>query len=134
MRLAPTPSAASRIEGGTDLIALRPAMTITGMVISASVSPPTKGADRGRCMKLRNTARPSSPKMIDGTGARLLIGTSIGPRHRAPGATGQPEDDRRNGGKIVDRHLDRVGPAVPRRELLEIDGGQHAHREGEEDR
>ena len=37
-----------RIDGGTALIALRPAMTMTGMVISASVSPPTKGADRGK--------------------------------------------------------------------------------------
>ena len=41
--LAPTPKAASRIEGGTDLIALRLAITITGIVISASVSPPTSG-------------------------------------------------------------------------------------------
>ena len=50
---APMPSAASRMLGGTDLIALRPAMTITGMVISASVMPPTKAADRGRCARLR---------------------------------------------------------------------------------
>jgi len=41
--LAPTPSAASRIDGGTDLIALRLAITIPGIVISASVSPPTSG-------------------------------------------------------------------------------------------
>ena len=83
---APTPSAASRIDGGTDLIALRPAMTITGMVISASVSPPTSGAERGRCMKFRNTARPSRPKMIDGTAARLLIETSIMSVQRFRGA------------------------------------------------
>ena len=71
--VTPIPSAASRIDGGTDLIALRPAITITGIVISASVIPPTRGADRGRFMTFRNKARPSSPKMIDGTAARLLI-------------------------------------------------------------
>src|SRR3546814_9152700 len=65
------------MDGGTDLMALRPAMTMTGSVIRASVSPPTSGADRGMCMKLRNTARPSRPKMIEGTAARLLIETSI---------------------------------------------------------
>ena len=80
------PSAASRIDGGTDLIALRPAMTITGMVISASVSPPTRGAERGRFMTLRNTARPSRPKMIEGTAARLLMLTSIASVQRFRGA------------------------------------------------
>src|SRR3546814_2806446 len=69
------PNAASRIDGGTDLIALRPAMTITGMVISASVMPPTSAADRGKCSRLRKMARPSKPKMMDGTAARLLIDT-----------------------------------------------------------
>src|SRR3546814_13098521 len=42
-----------------------------------SVSPPTIGAERGRWKVLRNTARPSRPKMIEGTAARLLIETSI---------------------------------------------------------
>jgi hypothetical protein len=45
---------------------LRLAMTMTGMVISARVSPLTVGAERGRFMMLRKTARPSSPKTIDG--------------------------------------------------------------------
>jgi len=85
-RLAPIPSAASRIEGGTALIALRLAMTMTGMIISASVTPPTSAAERGsigpiscpnRLQVPRNTASPSKPKMIEGTAARLLIETSI---------------------------------------------------------
>ena len=33
-------------DGGTAVIALRPAMTITGMVISARVMPPISGAER----------------------------------------------------------------------------------------
>ncbi|CAE1304079.1 unnamed protein product [Acanthosepion pharaonis] len=49
---------------------------MTGIVISASVRPPT-GAERGRPKVLRNTASPNRPKMIDGTAARLLIDTSI---------------------------------------------------------
>jgi hypothetical protein len=80
------PSAASRIEGGTALIALRPAMTMTGMVIKASVRPPTSAAERGRCNVLMNTANPSRPKMIDGTAARLLIETSIRSVQRLRGA------------------------------------------------
>ena len=100
---APTPSAASRIEGGTALIALRPAMTITGMVISASVRPPTSGAERGR------------PKRAE--------------EHRE---AEQAEDDRGHRREIVDRDLDQVGPAVLRRIFLEIERRQHADREGEQ--
>jgi hypothetical protein len=77
-RLAPTPSAASRIDGGTALIALRLAMTITGIDHQRERQPPTSGARAGqRPNQLMNTARPSRPKMIDGTAARLLIDTSI---------------------------------------------------------
>ncbi len=103
---APSASAPSRIDGGTALIALRPAMTITGMVISASVMPPISGAERGMLGKIRrNTARPSRPKMIDG--------------HR---------------GEVVDRDLDQVGPAVLRRVFLEVERGEHPDREGQHER
>ena len=61
---APMPKAASRIDGGTDLTALRPAMTMTGIVISASVKPPTNADDRGIPNRVRKTARPSRPKII----------------------------------------------------------------------
>ena len=44
----------------------------------------------------------------------------------------QAEDDRGHRGEVVDADLDRVGPAVARREFLEIDGGEHADREGEQ--
>jgi hypothetical protein len=64
---APRPRAASRIEGGTAWIAERPAMMMVGSVISASVSPPTSGAERGRCIRFRKTARPSSPNTMEGT-------------------------------------------------------------------
>ena len=95
------PAPPSRIDGGTALIALRPAMTITGMVISASVRPPTSGADRGMCEEVEE--------------------------HRE---AEQAEDDRGHRGEIVDRDLDQVGPAVLGREFLEIDGGHDADREG----
>ena len=74
---APTPSAASRIDGGTAFSAARVAMMMVGSVISASTMPPTSGAERGRPKKLRKTARPSRPNTIDGTAARLLMLTSI---------------------------------------------------------
>ena len=80
------PSAASRIDGGTALMALRPAITMTGIVISAKVMPPTSGADRGMPHMPRNTASPSNPKIIEGTAARLLIDTSIRSVHRFLGA------------------------------------------------
>ena len=75
--LAPSPIAASSIEGGTDLIAALDAITIVGKVMSAKVSPPTSGADLGRLKKLRNIANPKRPKTIDGTAARLLMFVSI---------------------------------------------------------
>jgi len=74
---APTPSAASRIEGGTALIAARLEMMMVGRVIRVSTRPPSTGAERGTSKKLMNTARPSRPKMIEGTAARLLILTSM---------------------------------------------------------
>ena len=76
---APTPSAASRIEGGTAFSAARLAMMMVGSVISASTSPPTSGAERGRPKKLMNTARPE-----------------------------QAEDDRGHGRKVVDVDLDQI--------------------------
>ena len=83
---APTLSAASRIDGGTALIALRAVMTITGIVINASVRAPTIDAERVRPKVPRKTASPSSPKMIEGTAARLLIETSIRSVQRFLGA------------------------------------------------
>ena len=71
------PSAASRIDGGTAFSAAREAMMMVGSTISASTRPPTSGAERGRPKKFRNTARPSRPKTIEGTAARLLMLTSI---------------------------------------------------------
>ena len=40
IREAPMPSAASRMEGGTEARAARPAMMIVGRVMRASTSPP----------------------------------------------------------------------------------------------
>jgi len=71
------PSAASRMEGGTEVRAARPAMMMTGRVIRLSTSPPTSGAERGRPKKLMNTARPNKPNTMEGTAARLLMLTSI---------------------------------------------------------
>ena len=76
-RDAPTPSAASRIEGGIEASDARVAMIMVGRVISDKTSPPTSGAERGSWKKLINTASPSNPKTIDGTAARLLILTSM---------------------------------------------------------
>ena len=50
---------------------------MVGSTSSASTRPPTKGAERGRPKKLRNIARPSRPKTIEGTAARLLMLTSM---------------------------------------------------------
>ena len=74
---APTPSAASLIEGGTALSAARVVMMMVGSVISDRTMPPTSGAERGRPKKPRKTARPSRPNTIEGTAARLLMLTSI---------------------------------------------------------
>ena len=75
-------------------------MTITGIVISASVRPPTSGAERGRLHEVEE--------------------------HRQ---AEQAEDDRGHRGEIVDRDLDQVGPAVPRRIFLEIER-RRARRSG----
>ena len=99
------PSAASRIDGGTAFSAARVAMMMVGSVSSASTRPPTSGAERGRPKKLMNTARPSRPKTIDGTAARLLMLTSM---------------------RSVSRFL--------RRELLEVDRRRDAERERQHQR
>ena len=75
--LDPRPIDASSIDGGTDLIAEREAITIVGRVIKPSVKPPTREADRGKSKKFRNIAKPSKPKTMEGTAARLLILVSI---------------------------------------------------------
>jgi hypothetical protein len=74
---APTPSAASRIDGGTAFKAAREAIIITGKLIKVSTIPPTIGAERGMLKKVKKTAKPKSPNTMEGTAARLLILTSI---------------------------------------------------------
>ena len=61
VREAPTPRAASRMEGGTAFSAERVAMITVGRAMSARTRPPTRGEDRGTCIQLMNTARPSRP-------------------------------------------------------------------------
>ena len=97
---APMPSAASRIDGGTAFSAAREAMMMVGSVSSVSTIAPTSGAERGKPKKPMNTARPSNPKTMDGTAARLLMLTSM-------------------------RSVQRLRA----REFLEIDGGGHADGE-----
>ena len=106
LRRADTERRIADRDGGTDLIALRPAMTMTGNTVGLRGHGirPTRGAERGRFMKLRNTARPRSLKMIDGTAARLLIDTSIASVQRFRGAT------------------------------LKVDGRKHPDRERQQDR
>ncbi len=74
---APTPRAASRIDGGTALRAARAAMMMVGRVIRVSTQAAVIGADRGMPIRLMNMARPSRPKTMDGTAAKLLMLTSI---------------------------------------------------------
>ena len=69
--------AASVIEGGTAAMEERAAMITVGSVIRASTIPPTRGAERGKPKKFKNTARPRRPKTIEGTAARLFIFTSM---------------------------------------------------------
>ena len=83
---APRPSAASRIDGGTDVSAAREAMMMTGNVMRLKTRPPTSGADRGRPKALMNSAKPSRPNTIDGTAARLLMFTSMRSVQRLRGA------------------------------------------------
>ena len=80
------PSAASRMEGGTEVSAARLLMITVGRVITVSTSPPTSGAERGRPKKFRNTASPNRPNTIEGTAARLLMLISIRSVHRLRGA------------------------------------------------
>jgi hypothetical protein len=61
-------------------------MMMVGRVISESTMPPTSGAERGRPKNWRKTARPSRPKTIEGTAARLLMLTSIRSVQRFLGA------------------------------------------------
>ena len=68
------------------MIAFLPEITITGIVINARVIPPISGAERKLGNAARNTARPSKPKIIEGTAARLLIDTSIRSVQRFLGA------------------------------------------------
>ena len=84
--LAPRANAASRMVGDTALSAARPAMMMVGNVISASTIPPTRGVERGKFMKFRSTARPSNPKTMEGTAARLLMLASIKALQRLRGA------------------------------------------------
>ena len=94
---APTPSAASRIEGGTALIAARDAMMMVGRLISAITMPPTSG-HRARHAEEAEEDRKSQ----------------------------QAEDDRRHGRQIVDVDLDDLGQPVLGRELLEVDRSRDA--------
>ena len=59
---------------------------MVGRVIRVNTSPPTRGAERGNPKKLRNTAKPSNPKTMDGTAARLLMLISIKSVHLFLGA------------------------------------------------
>ena len=65
------------MEGGTAFKHERLEIIIVGSVISVSTSPPTKGTERGMPNKFRNIARPSRPKITEGTAAKLLMFTSI---------------------------------------------------------
>ena len=104
---APSPRAASRIEGGTAWIETRPVMMIVGSVIRARVTPPTTGADRGRSNTRRgSTARPSRPNTIEGTAARLLMFTSI--QRRSSGSRGRTPRGRRR----PRRRAERPSPGV----------------------
>ena len=71
------PWPAWRIQGGTAFSAERVAMMMVGSVISAMTMPPTSGAERGRPKNPKNTAKPSKPKTMLGTAARLLMLTSM---------------------------------------------------------
>ena len=51
---APTPRAASRMEGGTDIRAARPAIMMVGRVMSVKTNPPTRGTERGNPNALAN--------------------------------------------------------------------------------
>jgi hypothetical protein len=50
---------------------------MVGKVINDKTIPPTKDVDLGKPKKFNNIPRPSKPKIIEGTAARLLIFISI---------------------------------------------------------
>ena len=102
---APMPSAASRIDGGTPLDRVAP------------------GDDDHRHRHQRQR-QPADQRRR----SRQVEGAE---EHRQPE---QPEDDRRHRRQVVDRYLDQVGPAVPRRIFLQVQRRQHADREGEAQR
>ena len=58
---APTPKAASRIEGGTDFSAARVEMMIVGSVINVRTNPPTRGDDWLNSITLIKIASPRIP-------------------------------------------------------------------------
>ena len=96
---APTPRAASRIDGGTAPMAARVAMMMVGSVISVSTRPPT----------MRSGTRQAGEVDEDGEAEKA-------------------EDDRRHGGEVVDVDLDEVGQQVLGREFLQVDRGGDAER------
>ena len=53
------------------------AIIIVGSVINPKTRPPTSGADLGKPNVDRKTDKPSNPKTIDGTAAKLFIFTSM---------------------------------------------------------
>ena len=89
---APTPSAASRIDGGTAFSDARVEMMIVGRVISVRTSPPTSGCGLRQVHELDE--------------------------HRQ---TEDTKDDGRHRGEVRDIHLDQIGEAVLRCEFFEID-------------
>jgi hypothetical protein len=97
---APTPSAASRIEGGTAFSAAR------------------RGDDDGRQRHQRQHHAADQRR-------RARQAEEVDEHREAE----QAEDDRRHRGEVVDVDLDQVGPAVLRRELLEVDRRGDADRE-----
>ena len=62
---------------GTAFNAALVAIIIVGAVMSASVIPPTSGAERGSPNQPMNTDKASRPNTTEGTAARLLMFTSM---------------------------------------------------------
>ena len=89
---------------------------MVGRTRSASTRPPTSGAERGRPKKLRNIARPSRPKIIEGTAARLLMLTSMIWVEPVLGGELLEIDGRRNADRQAqdERHEQREGGADER--------------------
>ena len=83
---APRPNAASLIEGGTAPNAALLEIITVGSVMIARTIPATTGIDLGIPNKFKKTERPSNPKTMEGTAARLLIFISIRSVNRFFGA------------------------------------------------